>query len=103
MSSFMEDIDNDFDEDFYAGYPVYDTWVQKDGTEIKIKDMQTSHIENCIKLLQRNMPDFPFMLTDTAQDCAEIEYEALLEKTNTWIEVFEDELKARFNPLQLIT
>ena len=28
-------------------------WTTKDGTEIPISQMTTTHIENCIKLLQR--------------------------------------------------
>lgn len=29
-------------------------WKKKDGTTIKLKDMTTEHIGNCIKLLMRN-------------------------------------------------
>lgn len=28
-------------------------WVQRDGTETKIKDMTSSHIKNCINMLKR--------------------------------------------------
>ena len=31
-----------------------ETWTMKDGREINICDMETSHIENCIKMLERN-------------------------------------------------
>ena len=34
-----------------------ETWTTKAGDTIALKDMETSHIENTIKYLERNMPD----------------------------------------------
>jgi hypothetical protein len=36
------------------------TWTTKDGDVLKIKDMETSHIQNCINLLKRNMPEHKY-------------------------------------------
>ena len=32
-------------------------WKMKDGTKIYIKDMTTSHIENCIKLIEKQVEE----------------------------------------------
>jgi len=32
-----------------------DTWTTKDGVEMNIADMQTSHIKNCIAMVQRKI------------------------------------------------
>ena len=37
-------------EDYYTS-PV---WVAKEGKELNIQDMETSHIQNCIRMLKRN-------------------------------------------------
>lgn len=29
-------------------------WITKDGTEIKVKNMETSHIQNCISKIERD-------------------------------------------------
>jgi len=35
-----------------------ETWTTKDGKRILFKDMETSHIKNCIAMLNREMPSF---------------------------------------------
>jgi hypothetical protein len=44
-------------------------WTMRDGTEILIKDMKDSHVQNCINMLRRN--------TQT-------------ETRRAWIDIFED-------------
>lgn len=39
-----------FESDFPFGFPG-DTWTTKDGREIKLTDMTTPHILNCMKLV----------------------------------------------------
>ena len=66
--SYAEDFNHDLDPEF-LGICSYDTdsisddmeyissniWRMKDGNTIAIKDMSTSHITNCIKLIQRQL------------------------------------------------
>lgn len=33
------------------------TWTTRDGTKIRLPDMETSHIENCIKMLRSQIID----------------------------------------------
>lgn len=35
------------------------TWKTNDGKMLKISEMDVSHIQNCIRLLQIKMPDLP--------------------------------------------
>ncbi len=36
------------------------TWTTKDGVTLKVSEMETSHIKNCIAMLKRAMPDFEY-------------------------------------------
>lgn len=33
-------------------------WTTKDGQKLQLRDMETSHINNCIRMLERDMPEF---------------------------------------------
>jgi len=33
-------------------------WLQKDGTEIQLKKMSTSHINNCIKMINKGACEY---------------------------------------------
>lgn len=73
-SDMMWDLDID---DMY-GYKGW--WTTKDGEELKIELMESSHIRNTIKLLQRNL-----------EKVEEYEKQVIEDK----IEEFEEELKKR--------
>ena len=81
-------------------------WNCKNGKEIEIKDMETSHIENSIKMLERQgfvaKSTWDFYSTcsgptgEHAQDAFEAEQNSVFDKMPTsWIDAFKDELKKR--------
>ena len=67
------------------------TWTTKDGITIKIKDMETSHIKNCINYLKEN----PVAYGGCGFSVDDFYYEPDYEETNEHIKRFEDELKFR--------
>lgn len=58
-------------------------WTMKNGQYINVKDMETSHINNCLAMLTRNS------LEELAENGAVDDF------TLNWIKVFEKELKRR--------
>ena len=58
----------------YETFGIHMIWEMKDGTDIEIKDMKTSHIQNCINMLHRNWEN---------------------ETKNAWIDIFNDVLIKR--------
>ena len=60
------------------------TWTTKDGKELKIKDMDTSHIIHCLKYLESKQAPtmYPYMDDD-------------VEISDEYIVAFEKELKIR--------
>jgi len=78
-------------------------WKTKDGKNLKIKDMDTKHIKNCLKMLkERNfisIKSFNLFLnsydnqSDMVQLCLEREY--INKIPNQFIDFFEEELKKR--------
>lgn len=93
----------------------YNFWTTRDGRKLRIKSMETNHIENCIKMLKKNdflsvkeynlqMKDIRVGLNmsdegilgdsivlglyhDMSKICNKI--------PNEWIDIFEEELQRR--------
>lgn len=42
------------------------TWTTREGDTMLIADMETTHIENCIRMLERTMPDHEHDIVETA-------------------------------------
>lgn len=86
-------------------------WRTKDGQLLKIKDMQTSHIQNCVRMLEKKLASRPpeqYYMGDSdyAEDAVESENrhnEWLSELIESKIEQFEEELKRRQNNGGLFT
>jgi len=83
-------------------------WKCKDGSEIAIKDMTTSHIENALAMLKRDgfvgvgyylfCLNCPMPNGEMALDVVEREQLNILgSPTSQFVDMFEDELKRRLN------
>jgi hypothetical protein len=73
-------VDYDLDEILDTGY-----WTTKDGKRLQIKDMETSHIKNCINYILKS---YEIKNKNELDEDDYIKYK---------IEEFEDELKEREN------
>jgi hypothetical protein len=71
-------------------------WTKKDGTKIRIKDMDNSHLVNTIKFLDRQQSEiqscpYPSFQGEMAQMYAEAEYDALMRtETNDNFPIYID-------------
>ena len=78
-------------------------WIDKNGKSWEVSEMETSHIENCIRLLEKaidSAPEEQFYMGDS--DYAESAVDAenrhnadILEELEDKLGVFENELKSR--------
>lgn len=69
--SLWDDYKDDYLDDLFLYDDSYDVWTTKDGDMIKLQDMTTEHIENCLRMLRRYY-----------NECG-------------WIDAFEEELAMR--------
>jgi hypothetical protein len=85
------------------GYKPEPTWTTKDGTKIKLSEMETSHLVNSIKLLERSVARVPDYMVYTgngemAEQAVESENrhnEAIAEEMQDMIKLLIDELNSR--------
>lgn len=76
-------------------YYEKDWWETKDGTRIKIEDMETSHIINTIKFLKKRPGFYDIYVGGGFGECDDFDYESNYELVNKKIEELEYELKRR--------
>ena len=76
VTTFQHEFDNPYEAYLELGMEL--EWTMRDFTEIKIKDMEDSHIANCIRMLNKNLVN------------------DIKTSRHYWIQVFEDvQLKRR--------
>jgi len=81
-------------------------WITQTGEKLKVREMETSHIENCIKMLKRALDTQPEPAvymgdSDYASDAVDQENrhnENLAEELKSNIDSFKRELKRRKEP-----
>lgn len=78
-----------------------ETWTTQDGTVIKVSEMETSHIENCIKMLKNQIVD-PWAVHGYDPQMGYGGYmDSLINDSNerkeNKIKAFEEELSSRNN------
>lgn len=103
----MSDATDDLEMQPYRVGGVIDRtdyfWTTRDGKRLNIRDMQTSHIRNCIRMLERQLSQRPAYMpymgdSDYADDWVESEErhnEQLAEDIQESMQHFERELRRR--------
>ncbi len=70
---------------------MFEYWRTKEGELIQVIDMETSHIENCIRAIENGKINFEIGGTFLG----DIWYEDGQEESEKWLEIFRNELKFR--------
>ena len=74
-------------------------WTMRDGNKKLVTDMTESHVNNTIKLLKRQIQDpFDVVGPDGLNSFVAFQIEEKNTALNTWITIFEKELKRRTSP-----
>ncbi len=69
-------------------------WKTRDGNKIKVKDMTTQHIRNCIRCLEEGRINFIINM-GWAEDNDYQEFDEDIEEKERWIKIFNKELGKR--------
>lgn len=69
-------------------------WTTQNGNRIRLKDMTTQHIKNCIRCIEDGRINFIINM-GWAQDNDYIEYDEDIQQKEKWIKIFKDELERR--------
>lgn len=69
-------------------------WTTQNGTKIKVKDMTTQHIKNCIRCIEEGRINFIINM-GWAEDNDYQMYDEDTEEKERWIKIFRDELERR--------
>lgn len=69
------------------------TWTTKDGKTLKLRDMETSHIENCIRMLERFLATKPDPYAYGEPDNDTMAYDAFMSEVRHNDQLEEDAIE----------
>lgn len=69
-------------------------WETKDGKQIEVEEMTTSHIINCINCIENGKIQFVINM-GWSKDNDYQEFDEDIDKKENWLKVFRNELKRR--------
>ena len=73
---------------------IKNLWKTKDGKQIEVEEMTTSHIINCINCIENGKIQFVINM-GWSKDNDYQEFDEDIDKKETWLKVFRNELKRR--------
>lgn len=71
-----------------------ETWMTQDKNKIKVKDMKTLHIQNCIRCIKEGRINFVINM-GWATDNDYQEFDEDTEERERWLKIFNKELELR--------
>jgi len=69
-------------------------WTTREGTKLKISEMETDHIKNCMKMLERNLDKYNANVSRTVHGFDDLSMFIDLDEVSEYV-AFQEELEKR--------